>query len=235
MSLAAFQREFLEALRRPEQPGEARMNVYRRTREALHGDALAAAYPVVRRLVGATFFDALVQRYARSHPSRSGDLHRFGDALPEFLAADSYAASLAYLPDVARLEWAVHEAEVAPDPVPFDFHALARVPASRHGELRFTLQEGARVVRSAHPIVLLWEANQEGCDGTPRGFPGAQSALVLRDAAAVACRLLGAEAELLERLAAGALLAEAIAGLPPEAIAALPGLVASGAFRHAWV
>lgn len=234
MSLAAFQREFLEALRRPEQPGEARMNVYRRTREAIHGDALGAAYPVVRRLVGAAFFDALAQRYARSHPSRSGDLHRFGEALPRFLAADSYAASLAYLSDVARLEWAVHEAEVAPDPVPFDFDALARVPASYHDDLRFSLQEGARVVRSAHPIVALWEANQETCDGTLQGSPGAQAALVMRDGAGVACRLLGAEAELLERLAAGVLLAPACAGLPPEALAALPGLVASGAFRRAW-
>lgn len=234
MSLAAFQREFLEALRRPEQPGEARMNVYRRTRDALHADALAAAYPVVRRLVGGAFFDALAHRYALSHPSRSGDLHRFGAALPEFLAADSYAASLAYLPDVARLEWSVHEAEVAPDPVPFDFDALARVPPARHGDLRFTLQEGARMVRSAHPIVALWKANQEACDGTLQGSPGAQAALVLRDGAGVACRLLGTEAELLERLAAGAPLAQACAGLPQEALAALPGLVASGTFRYAW-
>ncbi len=234
MSLAAFQREFLDELGRSERPGEARMNVYRRTREALHCDALAGAYPVVKRLVGAAFFDALAQRYAVSHPSRSGNLGRFGAALPQFLGADPHAAPLAYLPDLARLEWALHEAEVAPDPAPFDFAALARVPAERHGELRFELQEGARVVRSAHPIFALWEANQEGRDGTPQGGWEAQDALVLRDGAGVACRLLGGEAALLERLAAGTALAEAGVGLAAEAIAALPGLVASGVFRRAW-
>ncbi len=234
MSLATFQREFLATLRQPPQAGEARMNIYRRTREALHGEALAAAYPVVERLVGAAFFEALAQRYALAHPSRSGDLHRFGAALPEFLAADPHAACLAYLPDVARLEWAVHEAEVAPDPAPFDFAQLARVPASRHGALRFDMQEGVRVVRSAHPIVALWEANQEGRDGTPEGCQQAQSALILREGTGVACRVLGDEAALLERLAAGATLGEAGAGLPPEAINALPSLVAWGVFRRAW-
>src|SRR5262249_36772420 len=104
--LAGFQHEFLEAIC-SDAPLDDRLSVYRRNVLANQHDALAATYPVVRRLVGDAFFRESATRYALAHPSDSGDLHRFGAHLAAFLAAYAPARELSYLPDVARLEWAV--------------------------------------------------------------------------------------------------------------------------------
>ena len=61
------------------------------------------------------FFNAAVDAYVRACPSTSGDLNVYGDAFGEFLAGYPPAADLPYLPDVARLEWAVDEAGRAAD------------------------------------------------------------------------------------------------------------------------
>jgi hypothetical protein len=91
-----------------------RIAIYRRTVFANYRNALAATYPVVKRLVGAPFFNTAVDSYVHAHPSASGDLNVYGDAFGDFLAAYPHAANLPYLPDVARLEWAIDEAESCP-------------------------------------------------------------------------------------------------------------------------
>ena len=55
-------------------PG-TRIAVYRNNVLGNYRKALAATYPVVRRLVGAPFFDAAVER---GHPSPHGDVNRYG-------------------------------------------------------------------------------------------------------------------------------------------------------------
>ena len=50
---------------------------------------------------------------------------RVADLFPEFLARFPPAASLAYIADVARLEWAVNRALHAPDAAPLDVARLA--------------------------------------------------------------------------------------------------------------
>ena len=88
---------------------ERRLQVYRNNLEASLGAALAAVYPVVARLVGDDCFRQIGRAYLARVPSRSGNLHEFGAALPEFLAAEPALAGLPYLGDVAALEWASHE------------------------------------------------------------------------------------------------------------------------------
>jgi hypothetical protein len=168
------------------------MEIYRRNVLGNLHDALASAYPVVRRLVGEAFFREAAKRFARANPSRSGDLHEYGDGFGAFLAAYPYAAGLPCLEDVARLEWAVQESFHAADASPLDFAALARVAPERHGELRFRLHPSVRLVRSAHPILAIWEANQAGRDGTPEAVTGGQRVLVMREELAVRPRILDA-------------------------------------------
>ncbi|HXZ10554.1 MAG TPA: DNA-binding domain-containing protein, partial [Paraburkholderia sp.] len=62
-----------------------RIELYRGNLRANWRAALANAYPVLLALVGDAWFDALSLAYARTHPSQSGDLNRFGAALPEFI------------------------------------------------------------------------------------------------------------------------------------------------------
>ena len=178
--------------------------VYRRNVLANLHDALAAAYPVVRRLVGHAFFREAAERFARGHASTSGDLHGFGAAFGDFLADYPHAAGLDYLADVARLEWAVARAFHAADPGQVDFARLAAIPEAERVRVRFLLQAGARLIASEFPIAAIWEANQPGREGTPQRTSGAERVLVHRDGFAVRVRELGAlEWRFLEALAAG--------------------------------
>lgn len=166
----------------------ARLAFYRASVRAQRRDALAATYPVVRRLVGDDFFAGMVQRYARSHPSRSGDLARFGDRFGDFLAQDPDALALPYLADVARLEWACHESFHAADAPLLDALALAAVAPQSQGRVRLRLHPSVRLVESAHPIAAIREANQPGCDGTPARLAGPDYVLVHRDRGVVRAR-----------------------------------------------
>ena len=143
------------------------MEIYRGNVLANRRGTLRATYPVVCRLVGDAFFDEAAARYAGHAPSRSGDLHEYGDAFANFLEGYAHARSLPYLADVARLEWACHECYHAADAGAFDFAALARVPAERHAGLRFLLHPSTRLLRSSHPVAAIMEANQPDRDGTP--------------------------------------------------------------------
>ena len=220
-ALADLQREFLASLYGeadlPGRPGVYRRNVLANLREAL-----GATYPVVRRLVGDAFFAEAADRYASAHPSASGDLHRHGEAFAAFLAAYAPARSLAYLPDVARLEWAVAQAFHAANARTFDFAALAAIAEADRAAIRLALQPGARLIPSAHPIAAIWAANQPERDGTPDRAAGAERVLVHREGFGVRVRALADEEwALLSALARGATLGElaadaAIAPTLPE-------------------
>jgi hypothetical protein len=226
-TLAALQREFMAALFAQPAPGLRGIEVYRRNVLAnLHG-ALALSHPVTRRLVGDAFFREASDVFAREFPSTSGDLNAFGDRFAQFIAAYPHARQLPYLADVARLEWACHESYGAADSPRFEFDALARVPPPLLGAIRFVLAPSVRLLRSAHPIAAIWEANQPGRDGLPLRTQGPDCVVVHRDAAAVRVAVLPrVEWELLERIAEGASLEEALAGIGDDEPGVLPAALA---------
>ncbi|MBK8534614.1 MAG: putative DNA-binding domain-containing protein [Candidatus Competibacteraceae bacterium] len=147
--------------------GTQRLQVYRNNSLLSLTGALKAVYPVVCRLVGDGFFEYASAQYIARHPSRSGDLHEFGEFFAAFLEAFAPAAELGYLPDVARLEWAYHQVFHAARHLPLDVAALAQVPAEQQGALRFQLHPAARLLESAFPILRIWEVNQDNYAGDP--------------------------------------------------------------------
>jgi hypothetical protein len=210
--LAVLQREFLRELLDASGELAPGLEIYRRGMRANHTGALAATYPVVKRLVGDAFFAEAARRYGEAHASTSGNLDDYGGDFPAFIAAYPHAASLPYLADVARLEWACHECGQAPDVAPFDFAGLAQVAPQAHGDLRFSLHPSVRLVASGHPIVSIHAANAPHRDGTPARAQGAELALVHRDegqARVVACD--AADFASLQALARGDRLADASA------------------------
>jgi hypothetical protein len=214
-TLAERQREFACSLFDQGRDADPGLAVYRASVAANFSSALAATYPVVRRLVGEAFFAEAAWRFALSHASTSGDLNEYGAHFPAFLAAYPHAAALAYLADVARLEWACHESESAPEAAAFDFEGLARIEPSGYGELRLLLHPSVRLLESAHPIVAIREANAPGRDGTPARLEGPDFVFVRRvDGRAVASSLGEREWRLLERIASGGTLEAALGGEP---------------------
>ena len=194
-ALAPSQARFIEALY-SEGDCDAGVAIYRRNLFANLGNALAATYPVVRRLVGEAFFGEAARRFVLANPSRSGDLGEYGMELAEFLAAYPHAASLPYLPDVARLEWACHQSYGAADAPALDLARLGAVGTDDQPRIRFTLHPSVRLLRSGHPVVAIWEANQPDADGTPRRLEGEDHAIVHRHEGIV--RVVAAEPPLWE-------------------------------------
>jgi hypothetical protein len=204
-SLAETQRRFLCDLY-GEEDLAAGAAVYRRNLLANLHDALASTYPVVRRLVGDAFFREAARQFTRAYPSTSGDLHAFGSQLGDFLGRYAPAHDLGYLPDVARLEWAVAQAFHGPDPRRLDLDALARIGEGDRPRVLFRMQEAARLIESRHPIVAIWQANQPARDGMLEAS-GPERALVYREGTAVIVRALGPVSwGFLERVASGATL-----------------------------
>jgi hypothetical protein len=144
-----------------------RFNAYRSNVHATLCDALAVIYPVVARLVDVRFFRQTARQYLGAYPLASGDLRGFGGDFPQFLAGLRALQELPFVPDVARLEWALYEVQQAPeDHHQFDLHRFGRVADADWPRLRFQLHRATALVASLFPIQRIWEANQD--DAMPR-------------------------------------------------------------------
>lgn len=92
--------------------------VHRETTLSALTHALETIHPGCRRIVGPEFFHALARRFAAEVPSTSPDLNDYGERFAEWLATFPPARELPYLPDVARLDWALHRARHEPPGAP---------------------------------------------------------------------------------------------------------------------
>ncbi len=230
--LLALQTDFASALRDIDRTGvnrwlagdpmaiDRRMVIYRANAVAAADRALSSAYPVIRQLVGEEFFHGLAREYLRGTPSASGDLTEFGATFNNFLAAFEHTQTWAYLPDLARLEWAVHRAYGAADVPGWDISALGKVQPERQTAIRLRWSPGLAVIESDCPIVRIWTIHQPGYAGEfSVDWDEADAALVARDGFTVTvtrCNL--GEAKFLVASLDGATLGDAAsAGLAHQA------------------
>jgi hypothetical protein len=194
----------------------ASMDVYRSNGRATYHRALAATYPVVKRLTGTPFFNAAVDAFVAAHPPVCSDLNVYGERFAGFVERYAPAVQLPYLADVARLEWAIDvayrvaDAPRVPDAV---LAALSIVPPERMPQVHIALDVSCRLVASAYPILHIWRANQHDRSGAERIDldEGGALLLVRRDADGVALEPLErGDHAWLAALATGATLAGAI-------------------------
>ena len=94
---------------------EAAFAVHRDTALGGLANALRLTFPTVDALVGEAFFDQMALAFVAEQPPRRASLSAYGQAFPRFVSRYPHAASLAYLGDVARLDWAIAQALMAPD------------------------------------------------------------------------------------------------------------------------
>ena len=135
-----------------------RLSIHRNTIAGTLVNALRLSFPAVHALVGADFFAAAAQAFAREQPPRGADLNAYGVTFPQFLQQFEAAATLAYLPDVARLEWAVTRALHASDAQAMDTARLAAVAPSDHERVRFVAHPSISTLRSSFPVDAIWRA-----------------------------------------------------------------------------
>ena len=215
-SLPELQRQFAAAVLDLAREPDQRIAVYRHTIFANYRNALGATYRVVRELTGKPLFDTAVDAFVAAYPSTGGDLNIYGDAFPAFLATYPHAAQLPYLPDVALLEWAMDEAHRAAD-AEGDAHrtlsVLATIPADDVALQRFTVDPSCRLLRSAFPVLRIWQAHQDtASDDLSIEFGAGDDYLLVRreDGRVVVERVGAGDFAWLAALAAGADLAQAL-------------------------
>lgn len=143
---------------------ESRLALYRHHVLTTLAAVLKDAYPVVARLVGEGFFAYTADGFVRAHPPEAPCLFEYGAGFPAFLDAFPPCQHLLYLPDVARLEWAMHAGVHAEDSPAIDPEALRAIPPDTLGRVRLRLDSSLALVSSPWPIDLIWRANQPGAD-----------------------------------------------------------------------
>lgn len=189
---------------------ERRYDVYRNNVAASLTAALASRFPATERIVGPDFFRAMAQAFLQRHPPRSPLLLCYGDDFPDFVVDFEPAETLAYLPDVMRLEVARGRAYHAADATPLDPQALAAVTPDRLGALVFTPHPALSILTSTHPVVTIWAMNAGERPLAPLDDRQGEDALIVRPRMIVdVVSLPPGGASFFRQLAAGAPLAEA--------------------------
>ena len=143
----------------------ARLRIYRNHAVITLTDALKATYPVICRLVGEGFFAYAAHEFMREHMPDTPTLARYGGAFPDFLALFPPCRDLAYLADIARLEWAINEALHAESVAAITRADLSGISAADASRLILTLHPSLRVLDSRWPVERIWRTNQ--ADGDP--------------------------------------------------------------------
>ena len=171
------------------EPSLRRFAVYRNNVVVGLVDALADAFPAVRRIVGDEFFLAMARVHALTEPPTSPILLDYGASFPEFIAGFRPAAELPYLADVARIELAWREAYYSAETGAIDPVAFAGLGSGELPGLCLTLHPSLRLVRARYPALTVWDMNvREGAatsiDITGRG----EDALIVRPGAEVEAR-----------------------------------------------
>jgi hypothetical protein len=149
----------------------ARLAVYRHHVLTTLTATLEATYPVVCRLVDRRFFGYAADAFIRREPPIGPCLGEYGAAFPEFLASFPACGALPYLPDVARLEWALHTAAQRSASASLDLARLRRVDPRDMAQLRFVPDPSLALLASPWPVDKIWKAHQEG---TSKELPGLQ-------------------------------------------------------------
>ena len=146
-------------------PAANRLGIYRNTARTVVSGALRLTFPAVDRLVGDAFFDMAAARFMRLHPPTTACLDDYGALFPDFLAILPEAASLPYLSDVARFEWALAVAAHAADIPPAKPAALAEVPPMSAEQLRFEPHPSVSMLLLAYPADRIADAVLSGDAG----------------------------------------------------------------------
>jgi len=144
---------------------EHRLSIYRNNTFSNLRGALREVYPIIEKLVGTAFFNQAATAFIAACPSASGDLNDYGDGFAEFLGGYAPAVELPYLPDVARLEWALEKAYYAADHGLLELQRLGEVAPDQYQNLRLQLHSAATLIESEYPLFAIWEVHQPDYQG----------------------------------------------------------------------
>lgn len=161
---------------------ETTWKIYRNNYVKAHTTALADTFSTVQKIVGIDYFEQLAKAFVANNPSTSGDLNDYGRAFPSFLngflPSIPHGDTLAYLPDMARVDWAWFEVLRMETLASLTWqHELLNL--SPEQQAMVSAKPACRYLSSNFPIYSIWRLNEDEADLTVNSQE-AQNLLIAR-------------------------------------------------------
>ena len=139
-------------------PAESVLRVYRNHFILSLTEVLAGSYPAVKAMVGEAFFAAAARGFVLAEPLREGSVMHYGEGFGDWLAHLPTTATLPWLGELARFEWALDRAALlAPEPRRWPAERLAAVPPERWEQLVLLPAGDLLLFESSYPVLALWQ------------------------------------------------------------------------------
>ncbi len=180
--------DFVEAVLKPYEPVPSnlkiphdnigrRFSVYRNNVVASLIESLEVAFPVIKKLVGDEFFQAMAALYVRQYPPSSPLMMFYGNKLPEFLKSFQPVQHLPYLHDTAQLEFLLRESYHAGDPEQVDPEVLVKLTPEEQVQTCLEFNPAVKLLFSQYPVASIWEAN---VNNGPKPKPVEEYVIIVR-------------------------------------------------------
>lgn len=185
MSLNTFQKNFKATMLRPlaqldetapqfddvfisdHIPLNERLKIYHNNVLGSLAKTIQAAYPLLVDLVGEDFLKNLAREFIIENPPQSACLHHYGEGFDTFLKNHKSCTQLPYLPDMAKMEWALHNAYHAADDSPMSAEDLGNIPPEALAGTKLKLRGSVSLIASPYPLQALRNMCQKKTDDTP--------------------------------------------------------------------
>lgn len=119
-------------------------------------EALSAAYPKLKMLLGDDLFDSVARAYINDYPSAYRNIRWYGDRLEQHLQFTVPQHPIAA--EMAHFEWTLALAFDAEDTPELTLQDLAAIPADSWGGLQFRFQPALQLISLHWNTVAVWKA-----------------------------------------------------------------------------
>lgn len=174
-------------------------------------EALQSDYPSIAHFLGEDAFEDLVRDYVQKYPSRSYTLNRLGDHMPAFLLEEPRRKNAAFLHDLARFELAVTQAFDETETPVLTPESVKDVPPEAWAGARLKPVAAFRLVALKYDVIPQVDAYKRDYPPPKPRRRATWVAVYRRDYSVFHLPMSRAEYGLLESLAGGTPLGEAVA------------------------
>ncbi|MDO8345902.1 MAG: putative DNA-binding domain-containing protein [Cellvibrio sp.] len=156
------QENLLQAICSPSLSLNPGIAVYQRNRWAQAERALAISFPTLAKLLGEGF-GRLSREFLLVCPNQFSDWGEWGEAFPDFIAAQVSTSHLAYLPETALLDWYIHIAGRAKN-VELVTESISLLSELNPADVGAKFNTHIRFIWTHYPAFEIWKMHQADAD-----------------------------------------------------------------------
>src|SRR3990167_4273996 len=142
--------------------------------------ALHDTYPLLVKLLGDDFFRQTAKDYYKHYPSRSGNLHEYGEYMSAFLANYQPVSHLPYLSEVAQFEWFCHTLFFAATPQASNMLSLTDISPDQYHKLHLVLHPVSQLMKCRSPLLQIIDLCNRELNETIDMHAGGVHVLIIR-------------------------------------------------------